>query len=53
MGEQKIPVSVLVDPDTYDRVVALQKVTGTFSRSKLLREIIDKGLKSFEKKARK
>ncbi len=46
----KITVSVLLDPKVYDKVTELQKQTGVFSRSAILREAIEKGLKAVEKK---
>ncbi len=47
---EKITVSVLLDPQVHDKVTELQKQSGVFSRSALLREIIEKGLKAVEKK---
>jgi metal-responsive CopG/Arc/MetJ family transcriptional regulator len=41
---EKISVSVLLEHDTYNTITDLQKKHGVFSRSALLRDIIDKGL---------
>jgi metal-responsive CopG/Arc/MetJ family transcriptional regulator len=45
----KVTVSVLIEPETLEKLTELQKQHGIFSRSKLLREVIDKGLKVAEK----
>jgi len=42
-------VSVLLDQETYDKVVQIQKDTNTFSRSNVLRDLVKKGLKANEK----
>lgn len=47
---EKITVSVLLDPEVYEQVKELQSKSGVFSRSALLREAIEKGLKVVEKK---
>jgi metal-responsive CopG/Arc/MetJ family transcriptional regulator len=47
----KITISVLLDPKVYDQVKELQKQTGIFSRSALLRKVIDVGLKEVSKNA--
>lgn len=49
----KVTVSVLIEPETLDKLVDLQKESGIFSRSKLLREVIEKGLKVVGKEIRK
>jgi metal-responsive CopG/Arc/MetJ family transcriptional regulator len=41
---EKVSVSVLLEQDTYNTITDLQKKHGVFSRSALLRDIIDKGL---------
>ena len=46
----KITISVLLDPEVVEQVKELQRTSGVFSRSALLREVIDKGLKAVEKK---
>ena len=46
---EKKSVSVLLDPETIVEIKELQKKTDTFSRSELLRDIIEKGLKSKRK----
>jgi len=45
---EKITVSVLIDPETMVKITEIQKEQGIFSRSKLLRDVIEKGLKSLE-----
>ena len=42
---EKVSVSVLLDPETLDEIRELQKKTNTFSRSELLRDVIERGLK--------
>ena len=42
---EKKTVSVLLDPETLDEIRELQKKTNTFSRSELLRDVIERGLK--------
>ncbi|CDQ22615.1 ribbon-helix-helix protein, CopG family [Halobacillus karajensis] len=37
-------VSVLLDEETVEKIIHLQKKTGTFSRSSLLRDLIKRGL---------
>ncbi|WP_154657908.1 ribbon-helix-helix protein, CopG family [Fictibacillus gelatini] len=49
--QEKRMVSILVEQDTYDKITEIQKETGIFSRSKLLRDLIDRGLKTLEKEA--
>jgi metal-responsive CopG/Arc/MetJ family transcriptional regulator len=46
----KITVSVLLDPEVLEELTKLQKKYDIFSRSRLLREIIEEGLKTLEKK---
>lgn len=46
----KITVSVLLDPEVIEQIKILQKKYDMFSRSALLRELIEKGLKQLEKK---
>ena len=46
---EKKTVSVLLDPETLDEIRELQKKTNTFSRSELLRDVIERGLKSKRK----
>jgi metal-responsive CopG/Arc/MetJ family transcriptional regulator len=46
----KITVSVLLDQEVLDQLTELQKKYEVFSRSKLLREVIEKGLTVLEKK---
>jgi metal-responsive CopG/Arc/MetJ family transcriptional regulator len=41
----KVTVSVLIDPETLDKVKELQSKTKVFSRSELLRKLIEEGLK--------
>lgn len=41
----KITVSVLLDQETLDELKRLQKKYDIFSRSRMLREIIEEGLK--------
>jgi metal-responsive CopG/Arc/MetJ family transcriptional regulator len=45
---EKITVSVLLDQETLDELRRLQSKYEVFSRSALLREVIEKGLKSVE-----
>jgi metal-responsive CopG/Arc/MetJ family transcriptional regulator len=45
----KITVSVLLDPEVLEELKKLQKKYDVFSRSKLLREIIEEGLKTIHK----
>lgn len=45
----KITVSVLLDPEVLEELTRLQSKYAVFSRSKLLREVIEKGMKSIEK----
>jgi metal-responsive CopG/Arc/MetJ family transcriptional regulator len=45
----KITVSVLLDPEVLEQLTELQKKYEVFSRSKLLREVIEKGLATLEK----
>ena len=42
-------VSVLLDEETLAKVTDLQKKTDTFSKSKMLRDLITKGLESNKK----
>lgn len=49
MDKEKKTVSILVEQDTFEKLTQLQKETGVFSRSKLLRDIIDKGLEVYKK----
>lgn len=37
-------VSVLLDQETLDKVIEMQKKHGIFSRSEMLRKVIQKGL---------
>jgi predicted DNA-binding protein len=46
----KITVSVLLDPEVLEQLVELQSKYKMFSRSKLLREIINKGINEMENK---
>lgn len=46
----KITVSVLLDQETLDKVTALQKEREIFSRSAMLREIVEKGILEAAKK---
>jgi metal-responsive CopG/Arc/MetJ family transcriptional regulator len=46
----KITVSVLLDPEVLEELTKLQSKYKVFSRSKLLRQIIEEGLKTLEKK---
>jgi metal-responsive CopG/Arc/MetJ family transcriptional regulator len=46
----KITVSVLLDPEVLEELTRLQKKYDIFSRSRLLRELIEEGLKTLEKK---
>lgn len=46
---EKITVSVLLEPATHQTIIDLQKKHGIFSRSALLRDVIDKGLKAVDK----
>lgn len=46
----KITVSVLLDPEVLEELTNLQKKYEVFSRSKLLRQIIEEGIKTLEKK---
>ena len=46
-----INVSVLLDQEVLDELTRLQKKYEIFSRSKLLRQIIQEGLKELEKKS--
>lgn len=45
----KITVSVLLDPEVLEELKKLQKKYDVFSRSKLLRDIIEEGLKTIHK----
>ena len=45
----KVTVSVLLDQDVLEQLTELQKKYEIFSRSKMLREIIENGLKEIEK----
>lgn len=47
----KVSISVLLDQETLDKVIDLQKKKGIFSRSKMLRIIIEKGLLVSDEKA--
>lgn len=46
---KKITVSVPLDKEVLDELTRLQSKYAVFSRSKLLRQVIKKGLKSVEK----
>lgn len=46
----KITVSVLLDPEVIEELTELQQKYAIFSRSKLLRELIEEGLKVIDKK---
>lgn len=45
----KITVSVLLEPEILEELTKLQSKYAIFSRSRLLREIIEEGLKSMDK----
>lgn len=49
MTEMK-SVSVLLEPETLAKITQLQKDESEFSRSKMLRVLIDKGLAELENK---
>lgn len=46
---KKITISVPLDKEVVDELTRLQSKYAVFSRSKLLRDVIDKGLKKIEK----
>ena len=45
----KVTVSVLLDPEVLEQLTELQKKYDIFSRSRMLREIIENGLKELKK----
>lgn len=47
MTEMKT-VSVLLEPETLEQIIQLQKDQTEFSRSKIIRVLIDKGLAELE-----
>lgn len=49
---EKVTVSVLLEPKVVEQLEDLQATTRIFSRSKLLREVIGEGLKVLEKEAK-
>lgn len=44
MATDMITVSALLDKEVLDRITELQRKSGIFSRAKILREIIERGL---------
>jgi metal-responsive CopG/Arc/MetJ family transcriptional regulator len=44
----KVTVSILLDPEVYKQIRQLQKDKDVFSRSELIRQIIDAGLKKIK-----
>lgn len=44
----KVTVSILIDPDVYEKIKKLQSDKQIFSRSELIRQIIDAGLKKIK-----
>lgn len=47
---KQVPISIIMEQETLDKITDIQKKTGIFSRSKVLREIINAGLKSVDEK---
>jgi metal-responsive CopG/Arc/MetJ family transcriptional regulator len=45
MTDKKV-ISILLEPDVLDRIKEMQKQKGIFSRSELIRRIIDAGMRS-------
>lgn len=44
----KITVSILLDPEVYERIRKIQAEKQIFSRSELIRQIVDLGLKKLK-----
>jgi len=49
MSEKMKNLSIVLDQKTLDRIIDLQKENGIFSRSGMIRKIVDKGIKEIEK----
>ncbi|NMH68575.1 hypothetical protein [Rossellomorea vietnamensis] len=41
----KITISILLEPEVFQQITEMQKEKGVFSRSELIRRIIDAGIK--------
>lgn len=45
----KVMISFLADKEVHEKIVDLQKETTTFSRSEMIRKLLDLGIKSIDK----